>query len=622
MQPAHAEGGDTSSNNLKKWGPIAAIALIAAAVVAIVVVSGGDDDGDVATDAPVTEPSDTEAPGETTPDDTETDGSDSTEPEATDPDDPDTTEPDTTDPDTTDPDGTEPPPGRGDITYPLSFSQAQEQGIEVAWDERCDTETGNLAVQWFFAPECYAPFEGDNGGETTRGVTGDAIKVVQYFGPDDDPIIDYLTDAIAVDDTNAEMEQTARDMLTMFEGFYELYGRSIELEVYVSSGLANDEVTARADAVRIAEDIQPFAVLGLPALTNAFADELAAREVMCITCTPTQAPSWYADRAPYVYSLPIGAGQSRAHGREFIAKQLIGRNAEFAGDEAFRGHPRAFGHVYISAGPESTGIAETFVNGLTEDGADVVEVLPYTLDPATIQSQASQIIAKLKSSAVTTVVLASDGIAPRDFTREATAQEYFPEWVIVAPALADVTAFGRTYDQEQWAHAFGVTHFAVPVTPEISGYYGLYQWLMGAEPPAKDTIELLMPPYTFLAAGLQATGPDLSPESFRSAVFERVGTTRAVTEPYLTYGDRGYWPDTDYTGVDDATLIWWDPNAVGPDETRKEGTGMYVFVDGGTRYLPGEWPTESRLFDPDGGVTIYATPPPEETPPTYPSPAG
>ena len=29
---------------------------------------------------------------------------------------------------------------------------------------------------------------------------------------------------------------------------------------------------------------------------------------------------------------------------------------------------------------------------------------------------------------------------------------------------------------------------------------------------------------------------------------------------------------------------------------------MYQFVDGGKRYLPGEWPTEDKMFDPDGAV--------------------
>jgi hypothetical protein len=599
MQPAQASGARPSSNNLKKWGPIGAIVLVVAAVAGIVLVMGGDDDDaddagadttTAVTDAPAATgaPGTTGAPDETTPDSTEPDGGDT----------------------------------GGEIAFPLSFSQAREQGIDVAWDDRCDTATGNLAIKWFFAPECWAPFEGDNGGDTTRGVSGDTIKVIQYYGPDDDPIINYLSDAVAVTDTNAQSEQTARDMLDMFEQFYEFYGRTIELEVYVSTGLANDEVTARADAVRIAEDFEPFVVLGGPALTSAFADELTAREVMCIGCTPGQPPEWYAERDPFVYGLGISAAQSRMHAVEFISKQLVGGNAEFAGDETFQAQPRAFGHVWISSSPQSPVITAAFEADLAEAGATMTESLPYTLDPGTIQAQASQIIAKLKSSGVTTVVLVSDGIAPRDLTREATAQEYFPEWVIVSPALSDLTAFGRTYDQTQWANAFGVTHGAVRVTPEISGFYGLYQWFMGAEPPAKDTIGLLMPNYTFLAATLQATGPDLTPERFRDALFAGAGTTPALTQPLLTYGDKDFWPDTDYNGVDDATLIWWDATATGPDEIRKQGTGMWTFVDGGKRYLPGEWPTDVKLFDPEGAVTMYDTPPPEETPPDYPSPAG
>lgn len=611
MQPAHSGGDGSSSTNLKKWGPIAGIVLVVAAVVGLVVATGGgDDDEDVATDTTATESGSTE-PESTEPESTETEP---TEPEST--------EPAGTEPDSTEPEGSDPETPADDLAYPLSFTAAEEQGIEVAWDERCDTERGTLAVQWYFAPLCYAPFEGDNGGETSPGVTADSIKVVQYFGPDDDPIIAYLSDAVSVQDTNADEEATARAMLGMFEEFYEFYGRSIDLETYVSTGIANDEVTARADAVRIAEDFQPFAVLGGPALTSAFADELAARGVVCIGCTPGQPPAWYAERAPYVYGLAIGASQAREHGREFIAKQLVGGNAEFAGDEAFRSQPRTFGHVYISSSPESPVIADEFVSGLTADGADVVEVLPYALDPGTIQQQASQIIAKLKSSGVTTVVLTSDGVAPRDLTREATAQQYYPEWVIVAPSLADLTAFGRTYDQEQWANAFGVSHGAVPVTPEISGYYALYDWFTGEEPPAADTIGLLMPNYALLASGIQATGPDLTPDNMRTALFEGPTTTPGVTEPFLSYGDRGIWEGDDFSGVDDATLIWWDPAAEGPDEIRKDGTGMYVFVDGGARYLPGEWPTESALFDPAGGTTIYDVPPPEEVPPDYPSPAG
>ena len=47
-------------------------------------------------------------------------------------------------------------------------------------------------------------------------------------------------------------------------------------------------------------------------------------------------------------------------------------------------------------------------------------------------------------------------------------------------------------------------------------------------------------------------------------------------------------------------IVWWDPNATGPDETGNVGKGMYRMMDGGLRYLPSQWPTTPMaLFDPD-----------------------
>jgi hypothetical protein len=125
-------------------------------------------------------------------------------------------------------------------------------------------------------------------------------------------------------------------------------------------------------------------------------------------------------------------------------------------------------------------------------------------------------------------------------------------------------------------------------------------------------------------AAIQKAGPSLTPQTFRDAVFALPPTSNglAISQPFLTYGDKGYWPGKDYLGVDDATAIWWDPAATGPDEIRKDGVGMYAFVDGGQRYLPGQWPATDKMFDPTGAVSIYTTPPPGEAPGTYPSPAG
>lgn len=598
MEPASAGGaGSAGSRQLKRWGPMAAIVAVVVVVVGVVVFSGNDD-GDDATPPTTAAPTDTTEP-------------------------PDTSEPtDTTGAtDTTGPTDTGPP---GEVTFPLSFSEAVDRGLvdQIDWGERCDTERGRVAVPDFFAPECYAPFDGDNGGATEEGVTGDTIKIVIYQAQDSDPVINYITDAIAVQDTNDQEIQTFRNMARYFETYYETYGRTVEIVQVVGSGIASDAVAARADAVRVAEEIKPFMVWGGPALTDAWGDEITARGIACISCVPGQPAEWYAEKDPLVWAIDASSVQKQAHTVEFVGKQLAGKNAEHAGDPAFREQPRKFGLLYLESSGASSELADDFVAAMAEVGAPIAERVAYALDPATIQQTAAQAIARLKAAGITTIIFSGDPVAPRDFTREATAQNYFPEWVVSASTLVDTTAFARTYDQEQWKHAFGVTSLSARILPDIGGYYFLHKWFTGEEPPAPDTIGVNIPPMALFYAVLQNTGPELTRQSWRDALVALQGTQQAVTQPYLSWGDKGHWDWFDYHGIDDATIIWWDPDATGPDEIRKEGTGMWRYVDGGRRYLPGEWPTEEKLFDPEGAVDIYRERPADETPPPYPSPAG
>ena len=369
-------------------------------------------------------------------------------------------------------------------------------------------------------------------------------------------------------------------MIDYFEAYYETYGRSVELIPYESSGIANDEVAARADAVRIAEDIQPFMVWNGPAFTNAFADELAARGVLCLACTPAQPPDWYTERDPFVWSIDASGNQKQSHTAEFILQQLAGKPAEFGGDDV-RSTERRFGLLYVESSANSKLQADELVATLAAGGVDVVETVSYVLDPTTIQQTASQAIAKLKAAGVTTVLLSVDPIAPRDFTREATAQQYFPEWLLAGVTLTDTTAFARTYDQGQWAHAFGTTALAARITPERSGYYRLYEWYNGEPPPAPDQIGVLAPfPAVFFGVA-QVVGPDLTRERWAEELKGGIETIPAITQPYLSWGGPDLWPYIDHHGIDDATLIWWDPPATGPDEIRREGTGMWQYADGG-----------------------------------------
>lgn len=606
MQPSQARPagnqGSGSNQTLKRWGPIIGIAAVVAVVIGIVVASsGGDDrrvtDASVAVTDPIPVATDNSV-APTTPTQTQPISSDQSSPDPTQP-------------------GIAAAP---EVTFPMSFSRAIEEGIEdqIDWGPRCDTATGRVAVPSFFAPVCMAPFSGDNGGATSTGVTADEITIVYYEGQANDPIIAYVTDAIAVDDTNSQQFDTMREFIRYYETYVEMYGRTINLITFEGTGNATDDVAARADAARIAAEYQPFVVFGGPALTSAFADELAANEIMCIGCTPGQPTQFYVDRDPYVWALDGSQAQKQVHVAEFIGKQLVGGTAEFAGDD-FIDTPRTFGLLYLESSAASKDLADQFTEQMSDVGAPFAEVVAYALDPTTIQATASQAISKLKSAGVTTIVFAGDPVAPRDFTNEATAQEYFPEWVIAASTLVDLNAFARTYDQQQWAHAFGVTSLAARTDGTKIGAYAIYEWFTGSVPPADETIGGIQPNPALFFAVLQAVGPNLTHQAWKDALFALPPTAAAISQPSLSWGER-LWPESDYNGIDDATVFWWDATATGPDELNRDGTGMYQFVDGGTRYLPGAWPTDNKLFDPAGAVTIYTTPPPGEEAIDYPRP--
>ena len=577
MQPSSDQpAGSDRSRQLRRWGPLVAIVAVLAIVAAVVIVSGGGDDGD----------------------------------------------------DEAGSDGGSGGSARSSEDLPegvLPFSVAEEEGTvdDTDWGDRCDTERGQLAYPSFFAAECYAPFEGDNGGETYQGVTADTIKVVYYQTPEVDPIIDFITEGIS-DDTNPQQQETILGFRDMFETFHETYGRHVDVEFFEGTGASDDEVAARADAVTIAEDMQPFMVLGGPQLTNAFAEELAAHEVPCIACTPSQPTEFYLDNAPYVFGITANAQQGQLHTAEFIGKQLAGENAEFAGDEDLQDQERKFGLVFIEGLENAQEQADRFGELLAEYDVTLDEVVGYQ-DPVSLQTTVSNVITRLKEAGITSVLFAGDPIAPRELTREAAAQDYSPEWIVTTSSLGvDVTVFARTYEQEQWSHAFGVSNvIAARGNPENQGSEFLYEWFTGEPPPADDSVLTLSPNLNVLYAVLQGVGPELTPENFQRAIFAAQPTPRAITQPSLSWGDKGLWPETDYLGIDDATAIWWDAEARGPDERGDEGEGLWTYVDGGTRYLPGEWPEDDQLafFDPDGAVALYDERPEGEDVPDYPSPA-
>jgi len=230
-------------------------------------------------------------------------------------------------------------------------------------------------------------------------------------------------------------------------------------------------------------------------------------------------------------------------------------------------------------------------------------------------------IAKLKDEGVTTVVFTGDPLTPSSLTKEATAQNYFPEWVIGSQVLVDIALFGRTYDQQQWQHAFGLALTPTRTNQDARESYNLYKWEYG-KPPPNNTYGVIIVDPLALFTGLQMAGPTLTPESFAAGMFRYPVTGGSPLSPRLSRGHHDLWPGTDWGGTDDAGILWWDPSARGEDEVGNVGDGLYQYTKMGERYTLDEMPsTDPGLFEKSGSIAIYDTIPKEFAPPDYPSPA-
>ncbi len=514
----------------------------------------------------------------------------------------------------------------GNSDLPLTFQEAKAQGKDIDFGPNCDPETGRIKIPTQAAPQCVEPWPAgkDNGGATYQGVTADSIKIALYVGQND-PLQQALVANAGASTDPKDYARTAVDYIKAFESVAETYGRKVEVVQVNATGGPDDHAAAKADAIKIATDIKPFAVLGGPAQAPEFWRELAKDKIMCIgNCSLAQGEKEINDNAPYVWPAGPSPEQSDKLMAELVGKQLAGKKAEFAGDPAMQQKDRVFGYIQAQTtqGQYEARNKAFFKEIKDKYDIDIAARSTYTFDVSQGQNIARTVINKMKSAGVTTIMLSADPLIPKNLTTEATAQNYFPEWVIGPSVFVDTAIFGRTFDQRQWAHAFGLSLLAARGPREESESYTVYKWFTGKEPP----VNAQAIPYTnvlYFFIGVQLAGPNLTPENYERGMFRYLAPDSTPLRPHVSWGDKELWGSTpDYHSTDDGAIIWWDPDAQGEDETGNQGKGEYRYVDMGKRFLPGAWPTDPvPFFDPDNTITVLEHRPPEDAPPDYPSPA-
>ena len=305
----------------------------------------------------------------------------------------------------------------------------------------------------------------------------------------------------------------------------------------------------------------------------------------------------------------------------YVSAKLEGRPAEFAGDD-LQDQDRVFGLLSLAQNDADEDERRALVDALADEGIDIAETGMFPLDPGRAQELATGIIAKMKEAGVTTVVVRADPITLPAFTREATKQNWFPEWVLAGYQFTDSSTFARTFDQDQWAHAFGVSFLPPKRRRRVTPAYRLYEWFHGEPPPADKSLLLTYPQVALFFTGVHLAGPDLTTEHFRDGIFAFPPTPRARTQPSVDYGS-GIWDESRRLrrhrrhGRD---LVGRRGHRRGRDRRRGHRP---LPLRRRRRALPAErLHRRVEVFDRSNSVTEIDDPPPAEIPPDYPSPAG
>jgi hypothetical protein len=426
-----------------------------------------------------------------------------------------------------------------------------------------------------YSPPCVL-FSGDNGGTTSRGVTRDTITVAvrQTADPDLSSTLGKITGSDLIDSSQDAL-RTAQGLADYFSTRFQLYGRRIRLVPYQGQGaltrefLGAGQEQANADAIRVASEIGAFA--DVSGLSEPYSDALARQHVIALGA-PYMSRQWFVDRRPYAWSTFTDCSIVGQNNADWLDRRVMGRPAQYAGG-TLAGQPRKVG-IVVPDNPEYQQCLHDSLNVLHAAGNDATTI-SYSLDLASLSSQAASIVAKLKSAGITSVACACDPILPVFLTAKAHEQDYYPEWLVQGTAFTDTDVAGQLYDQAEWAHAFGTSSLGEPLPERASLGYNAYKAVRSDEPA--HGVELIYYQLYMLALGLQLAGPALTPATFERGMFSYPGGTGEA-------GTWGFGPGH-YTPTQDYREIWWDP---GRPSTYNGRQGAYVAT--GRRYRIGEVP--------------------------------
>ena len=435
-------------------------------------------------------------------------------------------------------------------------------------------------------PSCKPRFEGDNGGASYQGVTGDTIKIIQW---------DYVTNATqnsllspqglaATDEDRAALDKAA---LAFIHKYYELYGRRIELERYQSECTTSPQnVPLCKEEARKVIAMKPFAVMIRTTNYPEIYDEFARAGI--ITLGGWHWPqSYFTNRRPYRWDLFMDGDLSAQMVAEYYCKKMAGGSATHAGPVVHpsiggRSTPRRVGIFYPDRDTDRK-VAETMASLIGGCDQTSPVIVGYSPDLNEAGQNADGYIQRLIAEDVTTVICFCDPVIPIYLFRAMTRLGYFPENLLSGTGLLDYDKLGRLYDQQQWVHAFGPGHLWDPLAFDEMDHSRM--WRATGQPGQPcQACNLDWSYWALMGAMIHEAGPQLTPANVEKQLLNAVPYGgRAAGSVRVRFGPG------DYTVVSDARESYWNPNKVSAIDGQP---GAYQMVNSPTRYELGEWTSD------------------------------
>jgi hypothetical protein len=430
---------------------------------------------------------------------------------------------------------------------------------------------GARQVTWsVYAPPCVAKYTGNNGGATSRGVTGSTITLSYRVSTSaDDAAISAATGSAAPPKDSAFV-QDLQTYINYFNTQFELYGRKVVLKTfngqgdYIQEDQGQGADRAQADAAT-AHSLGAFgdATFQLRG-SNPYWSSLAQQGI--VAWGPLGFPSSYYEKyAPYWYSYTPSGTSVAAWMGDLTCRRMAGMNAIFAPDTTYKHTVRKFGLVHPD-NPEYVAVANELKAQLKGCGVGITREATYSINVAQYQTEATNVVAQMRAKGVTTVLCYCDPVVPIFLGNAAQAQRYHPEWV--QPYWGDAQA--RQPQSGNWGGliASGGTW---PAQSQNEAYTVYKAASHGGEPHEKyfaaAYAELMQ-----IYMGLQAAGPTLTPQNLQRGY---------QSLPPTGTGQAGKWRFTgahQFTPQSFGMVGWYDPH----HRSNFDGAnGGYVSCDSG-----------------------------------------